>query len=82
MYLSVLCNWPYFVFGRTLYLAVLCIWPYGVFDRTVFGLTVYLAGLCILLYCIWPYHLYIVNDRLSPRGLICQNDFLGSIFKV
>ena len=23
-----------------------------------------------------------VNDRLSPRGLICQNDFLGSIFKV
>ena len=24
----------------------------------------------------------IVNDRLSPRGLICQNDFLGSIFKV
>ena len=23
-----------------------------------------------------------VNDRLSPRGLICQNDFLGCIFKV
>ena len=23
-----------------------------------------------------------VNDRLSSRGLICQNDFLGSIFKV
>ena len=23
-----------------------------------------------------------VNDRLSPRGLICQNDYLGSIFKV
>ena len=23
-----------------------------------------------------------VNDRLSRRGLICQNDFLGSIFKV
>ena len=23
-----------------------------------------------------------VNDRLSPWGLICQNDFMGSIFKV
>ena len=23
-----------------------------------------------------------VNDRISPRGLICQNDFLRSIFKV
>ena len=25
---------------------------------------------------------FTVNDRLSPRGLICQNDVLGSIFKV
>ena len=28
------------------------------------------------------YCIYTVNDRLSPGGYFCQNDFLGSIFKV
>ena len=41
--------------------------------------TFYLKGFAVPVICA---PLSTVNDRLSPRGLICQNDFLGSIFKV